>query len=304
MKNTHLEHPEDMILNGKESAKQVINYLLRSGSSEYVASVKYDGAPAIVWGYNPENHQFFVGTKSVFNKVKIKINYSHHDIEVNHGGTPRVAAILHVCFDNLPRVPGVYQGDFIGFGGTDTYRPNTLTYKFKEDVIDNIIIAAHTSYSGGNMKEMTAKFNPNLKDLFVGHSFNNSNCKFVDTNARFAPRSSKVDFLLGIASSLVNFIKFPDKRQADQYRVSVNKCIREQKDIDCLPGLLGITYKLVMNAKEICMRDMQTPDEVQCMIGDYECDHEGYVHTNKYGTYKFVYRRQFSYHNFTLPKQW
>lgn len=304
MKNTHLEHPEDMILNGKQSAKQVINYLLQVGASEYLASIKYDGAPAIVWGFNPENNQFFVGTKSVFNKVKIKINYSHHDIEVNHGDRPRVAAILHVCLDNLPRVPGVYQGDFIGFGGTDTYKPNTLTYKFKDDVIENIIVAAHTSYTGNSMKEMNAEFDYNLGARFVAWTHNNNKVKFVDTDARFATRSSRVDFILGVASMVSNLVRYPDKKQSERLRIEVNKCIREQRKIDCLPGLLGVLYNLIVTAKEMCMTNVQTTDEIQCMIGDYECDHEGYVHTNQYGTHKFVYRRQFSYYNFTLPKQW
>ena len=39
-------------------------------------SVKIDGAPAIVGGLILQL-VFFVGTKSVFNKVKIKINESH-----------------------------------------------------------------------------------------------------------------------------------------------------------------------------------------------------------------------------------
>ena len=66
------------------------------------------------------NH--FVGTKSVFNKVKSK-NESHDDIDKNHEG--EVAKILHACFDYLPFTDNVIQGDFIGFGKSDTYTPNT-----------------------------------------------------------------------------------------------------------------------------------------------------------------------------------
>ena len=62
MKNTHLEHPEDNILNnGKEGAKTVLKFFQEKSSE---LSVKYDGSPAIVWGRNPENDKFFVGTKS------------------------------------------------------------------------------------------------------------------------------------------------------------------------------------------------------------------------------------------------
>ena len=76
MKNTHIEHPEDSILNGDLS---VLNWF----TAKSKLSVKIDGAPAIVWGRNPATGNFFVGTKSVFNKVKIKINESHEDIDKN-----------------------------------------------------------------------------------------------------------------------------------------------------------------------------------------------------------------------------
>ena len=38
-------------------------------------------APAIICGVNPENGRFFVGTKSVFNKVSPKISYSEEDVD-------------------------------------------------------------------------------------------------------------------------------------------------------------------------------------------------------------------------------
>ena len=68
MKNTHIEHPEDSILTGDLS---VLDWFL----AESHLSVKIDGAPAIVWGTDPATGTFFVGTKSVFNKKKIKINH-------------------------------------------------------------------------------------------------------------------------------------------------------------------------------------------------------------------------------------
>ena len=111
--------PEDSILSGDLS---VLDWFLTPSH----LSVKIDGSPAVVWGTNPATGNFFVGTKSVFNKVKIKINESHEDIDNNHSG--EVAKILHACFDYLPHTDDVIQGDFIGFGGDDTYTPNTLTY--------------------------------------------------------------------------------------------------------------------------------------------------------------------------------
>ena len=85
-KNTHLEHLEDEIINnGSRGALNAINFLksirqmFRGGSGRTSLTVKWDGAPAIVCGRNPDNGRFFVGTKSVFNKTP-KINHTSTDI--------------------------------------------------------------------------------------------------------------------------------------------------------------------------------------------------------------------------------
>ena len=149
LKNTHIEHPEDSVLNGDLT---VLNWFTENGK----ISAKIDGAPAIVWGRNPKTENFFVGTKSVFNKRLIKINESHEDIDKNHAGN--VATILHECFDNLPRTDNIYQGDFIGFGGEECYQPNTITYYFPEKVTQRIIIAPHTEYFAENdLREATCQ---------------------------------------------------------------------------------------------------------------------------------------------------
>ena len=90
MKNKHLEHIEDHVLTGRQGALDAIKFL---DTKQSQVSVKYDGAPAIVYGTNPENGKFFVGTKSVFNKRRIKINYTHTDIESNHGHIHKVCLL-------------------------------------------------------------------------------------------------------------------------------------------------------------------------------------------------------------------
>ena len=94
-KNTHLEHLEDSIWNegsaGVENAiaflRGVADSLNSSVSSSHSVTVKWDGAPAIFCGINPENKKFFVGTKSVFNKGTPKINYTNADIDKNHSAS-------------------------------------------------------------------------------------------------------------------------------------------------------------------------------------------------------------------------
>ena len=75
-KNTHMEHLEDEIINnGVKGATTAIEFLnslndmLAGGKSKTNITVKWDGAPAIFAGINPENGKFFVAIKSLFNKA-------------------------------------------------------------------------------------------------------------------------------------------------------------------------------------------------------------------------------------------
>ena len=180
-KNTHLEHLEDDIINrGAKGGENAINFLksvrnMLAGSAGGVnMTVKWDGAPAIVCGINPENGKFFVGTKSVFNKTP-KINYTTSDIRRNHGG--EVAKKLQVCLANLSRLNmrGILQGDLlftddlklINIDGEKmiSFTPNTITYAVPvdSDIGKRIAkarmgIVFHTSYSGKTMDSLSASF--------------------------------------------------------------------------------------------------------------------------------------------------
>ena len=49
---------------------------------------------------------------------------------------------------------------------------------------------------------------------------------------------------------------------------------------------------------------MVADEDVKCLFDGEECDHEGYVMTNRYGTFKLIDRREFSFRNFTAQKSW
>lgn len=312
MKNTHLEHPEDCLLTSREDFMEMLRFLR---CIDNTVSVKYDGAPAIVWGINPENKRFFVGTKSVFNKVKIKINYTHDDIEKNHGDRPRVASILHLCMDSLPRLDGIYQGDFIGFGGTKEYTPNCITYKFPDTISpESIVFAAHTHYIGNTIKGAEVRFSfpydVSPPEVYAnrqkGKPFGQDKVRFLNTNVTITSRHRRINYLISLAGTVANFVKFPEGKEAKDLKVAVNKCIREQKDIaDAgMTRMQTYLYKLIMHIKELLMDDMVADENVVCQFEGQECDHEGYVQTNRYGTFKLVDRREFSYRNFTAQKSW
>jgi len=182
-KNTHLEHLEDDIINrGSQGGVNAVNFLnavrnMLAGNvgGKLNMSVKWDGAPAVFCGQNPENGKFFVGTKSVFNKSP-KINYTTSDIRKNHGGD--LANKLQICLRELPKLglKGVYQGDLLftrgdlkaaNIGGEKmiTFTPNTITYAVPADsdigrriVRAKLGIVFHTVYSGKTMDNMTAGF--------------------------------------------------------------------------------------------------------------------------------------------------
>jgi len=151
--NTHLTHLEELVLTqGPEGYKMARAFLLEllkslkgNTSSKIQTSVKWDGAPAIFAGINPENGKFFVGTKSIFNKVP-KINYTKEDIVKNHGHAPGLVDKLTKALEYLPalNIKNILQGDFMfddemisttSIDGVPHYKfkPNTIVYAVPVD---------------------------------------------------------------------------------------------------------------------------------------------------------------------------
>jgi hypothetical protein len=290
MKNTHLQHPEDSILSGDLS---VLDWFL----AESELSVKIDGAPAIVWGTNPATGNFFVGTKSVFNKVKIKINETHDDIDRNHSGV--VADILHHCFDCLPSFDGIVQGDFIGFGGDDTFCPNTITYIFDEVIDQQIIIAPHTLYATDDeMKDAYV-----INDMVDMEVFDDTEtCKFVQ------PRAWQIDEdfaeIVGFARQMSQLVTFAEPFEAEKIKIDLNRCIREGREVD--PDSFNnsrlISFWFLIKSIKEDMLFLCRNNGPKAFIGNRQCGGEGYVRTNDYGMFKLVNREQFSHANFNNGK--
>jgi len=301
MQNKHLEHPEDSVLSGDLN---VLNWFTANGN----ISAKIDGAPAIVWGTNPATNLFFVGTKSVFNKKLIKINHSHADIDNNHQG--EVATILHHCFDNLPRSVTIYQGDFIGFGGSDNYNPNTIRYFFQDKVQQEIVIAPHTYYiAESDLRDAEAfPLEFNLES--------DNNVLFVKPDVYI--NSNRQDILerCNFARQVATLCEFPtNTRQIARIKKHFNACIKNDIEIDditleaiahdnnCDVNVLRL-WKLIQSIKiDLLCYHIEADDSVECYIEEERCDHEGYVLSNDYGSFKIVNREGFSRANFHLGVQ-
>ena len=98
-KDRHLTHIEDAVLEGGVAGtRNAIQFLialrdmfaddgttLSEARGGLILRTKFDGAPAIYAGINPENGKFFVGSKSIFAK-NAKLNYTQEDVFRNHSG--------------------------------------------------------------------------------------------------------------------------------------------------------------------------------------------------------------------------
>ena len=231
-KNTHLEHLEDDILNnGVRGGNNAINFLyslkdMLQGRSrgKFNVTVKWDGAPAIFAGTNPDNGKFFVGTKSIFNKTP-KINYTDADIDANHGGglAEKLKASLRY-FKGLG-IPGIWQGDLLytsddlktaNVGGDDCviFTPNTITYAVAVNSVvgktiqrSKIGVVWHTSYSGKTMESLSAKFGVNAQTLKRSRNVWSTDATFKDTSGNVTFTAAEAKKFQGVLNMAAGSIK-------------------------------------------------------------------------------------------------
>ena len=304
MPNKHLEHLEDSIFYGRRMALGAIKEALTLTTN---ISVKYDGAPAIVFGTNPDNGQFFVGTKSVFNKKLIKINYTNEDIDKNHSGN--VADILRLCLLYLPRISGIVQADWIGIGGGRVYCPNTIEYRFPTQITEKIILAPHTFYT---------HISPTAQGHIGMFLESTSDVRFINTMTAIVNKCpfNGLDILAKVVALLPK-TKVPSDKVRTEILKHVNKFIRTgsipsaQVMYTALPdkykGEVNVnTFKvwyLITQLKMRLLNAIETVDSVECFINKKHSNHEGYVIISN-TPYKLVDRLNFSKANFNLDKNW
>jgi hypothetical protein len=195
--NTHSTHIEDaIILNGKQgcdNALKALKDIARSIGDAKISKMitaKIDGSPAVFFGFL--SNEFFVGTKSVFNKDP-KFNFSDEDISRNHPGA--LGDVLKICLEHLPKIcpqGKIFQGDLLyvrktlksqKIDGEDcwAWHPNTILYSAPKDSAigrrvgaSKMGIAVHTEYKQSGelsiaLKGFGAKeemFKPS-KDVFL-----------------------------------------------------------------------------------------------------------------------------------------
>jgi len=292
MTQTHIEHPEDLILTGDLN---VFNILYDVAS----ISMKMDGI-SLVWGTNPANGEFFVCTKAAFNKQKIRLCYTQEDIDIHFGHQPDLADKLSFCLTHLPRTDNIYWGDFLGYGGTNILKPNTISYLFPEEIDAFLVIAPHT---------LVQPFDGPLCDAVCEPLYH----VLDDTDAIKWVQPS-VDRLYAPATPPninADAIPFLSKKEAEIAKKSINNVIKSGKELtdSILTDILGSVqlanlYQLVIEIKQDLMDSMIVTDAPRSFIFDeVEIDGEGYIFcSEEHGTVKLVDRPCFAYANFTSGK--
>ena len=285
----HIEHIEDTVLNGDLSA---LNLLENSSN----LTAKIDGSPSIVWGTDPADNLFFVGTKSVFNKKLVKRCKSYGDVNKYYKG--ELADILTQCFRYLPNDGNIYQGDFIGLGGLSEYNPNTITYTFDNVIREDIIIAPHTTYVGNSKDLREHKVSPLTRNLQ-----NTNNVRFVSSTVTNKNCTEDLAFIINFARTIAGAVEFiEDEKNVAAMKKELNAYIREDKEI--VPEEFDNTnlvrfWKLIVDIKEQFMNNCDTNrSEMKASLNGEDFDGEGYVLSDNRQVIKLVNRRQFSYHNF------
>jgi len=342
--NLHLEHIEDEVLNrGVAGARDAIAFLrslrdMLAGHSDTKVNVttKWDGAPAVFAGINPDNGKFFVGTKGVFN-VNPKLNYTEADIDNNHA-SEGLNAKLKVALRYLPKlgITGILQGDMM-FAKGDlkkqsiegesyvTFQPNTIVYAVPTDsalaksmLSAQMGIVFHTSYTGKTFDDMKASFNIDINHLKSTKDVWFRDAYFIDASgtASFTEQETKdVTYLLSQAGTIfqkLNSMALNRISASENLLVQIktfnNTKVRnnanELKSIFDLMNMLvdskNMIVKKLQGMKQVTNTFLRTDD------GFKITNPEGFVAVDKLkgNAVKLIDRLEFAHANFNAAKNW
>ena len=238
-KNTHLEHLEDNIFNkGYNGATEAVKYLydlhkMLEGNTKSPISMttKWDGAPAIVAGKDPETGKFFVGTKGVFAQ-KPKINFTDKDVEENHpneGLQAKLKTALRYLrslnWNTVAQGDMLYSKDELQTAEIDgeevlLFKPNTIVYAVPTDSdlakqISNseMGIVWHTEYTGGpTLADTQAKFGFNSSGLGNNKNVWHRDATIKDLSGTVTMTKDESEHVLNAISDATNYLSSIDKK--------------------------------------------------------------------------------------------
>ena len=268
VKNLHLEHIEDEIINnGIDGGRASINFLrglrdmMKGNTKKGVnMTVKWDGAPAIFCGKHPEDGRFFVAKKSLFN-IEPLFYTSEQEIKDASEISGDLEKKFLTCFKYLSGLSWgneILQGDLMftdedkqmvkdDFESYIQFGPNTITYRVqtkselgKQIANAKLGIVFHTTYTGGTIEDLSASFGANISKLGSSKDvwMDDASYKDVSGNATLtAAETLKLSNYLTAVGKQFHNIKRKDLKKFKEVQQAI-----EQKGP-------GATYKTYCNAQ-------------------------------------------------------
>ena len=304
-KNKHLDHLEDrIILDGSAGGKEAIKALQEMGKflsgkpgPGMLVTTKWDGAPAIICGYDPEDGEFFVGTKSVFAKEP-KLMKTPEDIKNNYSGA--LAEKLLQSLKYLPNVvkKGVLQGDlmFTDDKKTEridgeqfiTFRPNTITYAAKPNTPlgkdinrAKLGIVFHTKYIGNSIADMSASFQVTDNDFKATADVWAEKATFKDisgaANFTTSERQKYESAINKAEGSIRKASRTLDQIQSGKRTLSIdaeflkffNNYVKEGRDVPSVQKAYEDYYKHLYKEYEKVAKKYKTSSSVDKKVAEY-----------------------------------
>ena len=147
---TRIQHPEDLIYwEGSKGAKSALSALQNIDPKN--VSVKWDGSPAVIFGYD-ENGNFIFTDKNAFSAKgydgKTKSPQELEKMIVDRGARSgkdysefgaAMGSVFDVAKNSIPKQKGFYKGDMLYFktpekkNGNYVFKPNVVTYEVPEN---------------------------------------------------------------------------------------------------------------------------------------------------------------------------
>ena len=304
-KNKHLDHLEDrIILEGSKGGKEAITALREMGKflsgkpgPGMLVTTKWDGAPAIICGYDPEDGKFFVGTKSVFAKEP-KLMKTPEDIKNNYSGA--LAEKLLQSLKYLPNVvkKGVLQGDlmFTDDKKTEridgeqfiTFRPNTITYAAKPNTPlgkdinrAKLGIVFHTKYIGNSIADMSASFQVTDNDFKATADVWAEKATFKDISGaanfttserqKYESAINKAEGSIRKASRTLDQIQSGKKalKMDTEFLKFFNNYVKEGRDVPSVQKAYEDYYKHLYKEYDKVAKKYKTSSSVDKKVAEY-----------------------------------
>ena len=236
-----MTHIEDKVIYGGVKGTRDAIMALRSlrdmlkGEHSGSVSVKWDGAPAIFAGIDPNDGRFFVAKKGIFNKNP-KVYKTPADVDADTSGD--LADKLKIALQELPAlgIKGVVQGDFLyGPGDVKTtkingesyviFHPNTIVYAVPSQSPgaaaikkSKIGIVWHTTYKGNSFESMRASYGVDVSKFKSTRAVWSQDAMLRDlTNVTMSKSDTEeVNEYLSQAGKIFNKISGTTLRQLEQ----------------------------------------------------------------------------------------